>query len=142
MPYVPVASTVFAIAVPLNFVWEMVQAPLYAPMGTFWEATWRCFGASLGDGLLILVVWLTGVIVFRSEVWFSRPSAGRLAFPAGVGLGLAILVETWGLEMGRWAYGPHMPILPGTSIGIVPLLQMTVLAPLTLRLAGKESNES
>ena len=132
-------ALVSVIAVSLNFVREMAQAPLYAPMGTFWQATWRCFRASLGDGLLILVVWLAGAILFRSGNWFVRDSTGPLAFGAAAGLVLAILVETWGLETGRWAYGSRMPILLGTTMGIVPLAQMAVLAPFTLWLARRSA---
>lgn len=77
-------ATLFAITVALNFVWEMAQAPLYAPMGTFWQATWRCFRASPGGGLLILVAWLTGARVFRSYKWFMGESRSRLACAAGV----------------------------------------------------------
>ena len=47
---------VFAIAFALNSVWEMAQAPLYQSMGSAWEATRRCFVASVGDGALILII--------------------------------------------------------------------------------------
>ena len=46
----------FLWAVTLNFAWEMAQAPFCESMGTVWQATRRCFVASLGDGVLILLV--------------------------------------------------------------------------------------
>ena len=128
-------AVVFAVGVILNFMWEMAQAPLYAPMGSLREATWRCFKASLGDGVLILAVVAAGVLVFRSGAWFLRMSKVRLAFASGVGLVLGVLVELWGLNAGRWTYGPLMPRVPGTSLGLVPLAQMAVLVPLTFWLA-------
>jgi hypothetical protein len=84
---------VFLIGIALNFVWEMVQAPPYAPMGPFWRATWRCFRASLGDGVLVLLVWVTGGMLFNSSAWFVRSSKARLAFGSSLGLGLAVLIE-------------------------------------------------
>jgi hypothetical protein len=124
-------AIVYITGVILNFAWEMAQAPLYASMGTFWPATWRCFKASLGDGVVILAVWLLGATRFGSATWFLRRSVQRVAFAAGVGVSLAILVELWGLQTARWSYGSHMPLVPGTPIAIVPLAQMAVLVPLT-----------
>lgn len=131
------AAIVFVVGVTLNYAWEMAQAPLYAPMGTFWQATWRCFEASLGDGVLVLVVLLTGTMVFRSGAWVVSGSRSRLAFSSGVGLSLAVLVELWGLHTQRWVYAASMPLVPGTAIGLVPLAQMAVLVPLTFGLTRK-----
>jgi hypothetical protein len=128
-------GTVFLISVPLNFAWEMAQAPLYAPMGTLWRATWRCFRASLADG--VLVVWMTGTMMFRSSAWFVRSSKARVAFAISLGLGLALVVELWGLQTQRWSYGSRMPLLPGTAIGVVPLVQMVALVPLTFVLTRR-----
>ena len=128
-------AIVFGVGVILNFIWEMAQAPLYGPMGSFWEATWRCLKAGVGDGVLILAVLFAGALVFRSNAWFLRMSKVRFAFASGVGLFVAVLIELWGLNAGRWTYGPRMPLAPGTSLGLVPLAQMAVLVPLTFRLA-------
>jgi len=125
----------FVAAVALNFGWEMAQARLYEPMGTVWEATRRCFVASLGDGLTILLVVATGAVLFRSSRWFVEPTLARYAFAALVGLIFAVAIELWGLATGRWSYQVHMPRVPGTVVGIVPLAQMVILTPLTLWLA-------
>lgn len=60
----------FVSAVALNFGWDMAQARLYEPMGTAWEATLRCLVASLGDGLMILLVVASGAMLFRTGSWF------------------------------------------------------------------------
>jgi hypothetical protein len=135
--FVRIPGTVFLIGATLNFPWEMAQAPLYAPMGTLGQATWRCFRASLGDGVLVLLVWMTGAMIFRSSAWFGGSSKARLAFASIVGLGLATLVELWGLQTQRWSYGSRMPLVPGLAIGLVPLAQMAALVPLTLALTRK-----
>lgn len=126
----------FVSAVALNFGWEMAQARLYEPMGTTWEATQRCFVASLGDGLMILLVVASGAIVFRTSGWFVEPTLAWYAFAALTGLILAVAVELWGLTTGRWTYQVHMPLVTGTALGAVPLVQMVILTPLSLWLAG------
>jgi hypothetical protein len=137
MRLVRLPGTVFLISVALNFLWEMAQAPLYAPMGTSWQATWRCFRASLGDGVLVLLVWMAGAMMFRSSAWFVHSSKARLTFASGVGLGLAVVVEVWGLQTQRWSYDSRMPLVPGTAIGLVPLAQMAALVPLTFVLTRR-----
>lgn len=129
-----VATFVFAVA--LNFGWEMAQARLYEPMGTAWEATRRCFVASLGDGLMILLVVASGAMLFRTGRWFVEPTLVRYALAGLTGLIFAVAVELWGLATGRWMYQVHMPRVPGTNLGAVPLVQMVILTPLSLWLAS------
>ena len=131
----PVVGT-FVSAVALNFGWEMAQARLYQPMGTAWEATRRCFVASLGDGLMVLAVVAGGAMLFRSVRWFVEPTPTKYAFTALMGSIFAVAIEMWGLATGRWAYQEHMPRVPGTQLGVVPLVQMVILTPLSLWLAS------
>ena len=126
----------FVSVVALNFGWEMAQARLYEAMGTAWEATRRCFVASLGDGLMVLLVVASGAMLFRSVRWFVEPRLASYAFAALTGLILAVAVELWGLATGRWTYQVHMPRVPGTELGAVPLVQMAILTPLSLWLAS------
>lgn len=127
----------FVSAVVLNFAWETAQAPLYEPMGTAWQATRRCFVASLGDGLMVLLAVAIGATLFRSSRWFVEPKLATNAVAAFAGLVIGGGVEQWGLTGGRWAYQVHMPRVPGTDMGVVPLAQMVILTPLSLWLAGR-----
>lgn len=122
---------VFAIAFALNFAWEMAQAFLYEPMGSAWQATRRCLVASVGDGALVLTV-----LVVTRAVTGDTPARRRYAMSAVLALLVAVAVEWWGLSQGRWAYLRSMPRIPGTALGIVPLLQLALLTPATLWLAG------
>jgi hypothetical protein len=126
-----IAVTILVMAVLLNYPWEMAQAGLFAPMGSAAEASWRCFVASVGDGLMILMIFAVGWVIHDDTRWFRRWSAGRLGYTmfAG-GLGGAA-IETWGLAAGRWQYADSMPRVPVLELGLVPLLQMSILALLT-----------
>jgi hypothetical protein len=129
-------AAAFLIGVVLNFAWEMAQSPLYAPMGTFWEATWRCFVASVGDGVIVIVA-LAGTAVVGQRAWVVNAPPRWYASVAIAALLFAVAVESWGLSTGQWAYTDRMPRVPGTRLGIVPLAQMMVLVPLSLWLARR-----
>ena len=130
-------ATVFAVAVLLNFPWEMGQSFLFAPTGTTGIATWRCFVASLGDGVMILAIVAAGWLVFGTSTWFVMPRGGRLTFMIAAAIVLGVAVEWWGLYTGRWAYQASMPLVPLTKLGVVPLVQLPVLTPLTLALSPR-----
>ena len=68
----------------------------------------------------------------------GRASAERqYVVSVALALAVAVAVEWWGLSQGRWAYLKEMPRVPGTAFGIVPLLQLAVLTPATMWLAGR-----
>ncbi len=106
----------------VNFVWEMAQAVLYEPMGTVWQATWRCFVASLADAAMVLVLVGVGWTVCRR----ADSRVGSAAIVA-LGIVLGAAIEWSGLERGQWAYNERMPLIYGTHIGLVPVLQMALL---------------
>src|SRR5882724_1976726 len=65
----------FAVAVLLNYLWELVQAPLYVGLESYSTTVlWRCFVASLGDGLMVLLIVAAGWITLRRWDWFEQPA--------------------------------------------------------------------
>lgn len=136
---VPLFIRTFVAAVILNFAWELAQAPLYESMGNAWESARRCFVASLGDGVMILLVAAAGAALFQTAPWFAKPRLSTYTFAVCAGLAIAVGVEQWGVATARWAYLPRMPRVPLTDLGLVPVLQMAVLTPLSFWLGGKGS---
>jgi len=138
--------TLFVVAVLFNYPWELAQAPLYVGMKSFRTTWWHCFRASLGDGLLVLIIFAAGWAVRRRYDWFVHPGVCGYLIMLAIGLTIGVSVE-WGAVhlMGRWAYTAQMPLVPGLSLGILPLLQMLVLPPLIFRVAtvwrGHQSTE-
>lgn len=51
---------VFVVAVLLNYLWELAQAPLYGLERYNTAVFWHRFVASLGDGVMVLVIFVTG----------------------------------------------------------------------------------
>ena len=126
------ALVLFVVAIPLSYAWELGQRPLYVGMADDPYAWWHCFLASLGDGMLILIIYGIGNLVFGRSDWFVRPDARRVGFVLLSGLMVGLAVEWAGVRiMHRWAYTDAMPQIPGWEVGFVPVLQM-MLIPLAV----------
>jgi hypothetical protein len=129
--------TVFIVAVAINYPWELAQAPLYEGMSDFSLALWHCFMASLGDGLLVLLIFAAGWAALRRSDWFVNPGWRGYLVMLAAGLGAGVVVEWAAVHvMGRWAYAPRMPVIPILNIGITPITQMLALPPLIFRAAA------
>lgn len=130
-------GTLFLVAVAVNYPWELAQAPLFAWPGDTRNPWWHCFVASLGDGVLVLLIFAIGWLAWRRQNWFDRPGARGYVLMLVSGLMIAVAVEWIALHvLQRWAYLPAMPRLPVLDIGIVPILQLLVLPPLIFRVAS------
>lgn len=126
------ACALFIVAVPVSYLWELGQRPLYVGMADDPKAWWHCFVAGVGDGVLILVIYAAGWLVFRRSDWFARPHAARIGFTLLAGLIVGLAVEWAGARiMHRWAYTAAMPQIAGLEVGLVPVVQM-MLVPLVV----------
>ena len=120
---------IFALAVTVNYAWELAQTPLYRGV-EFPGAIWHCFVAALGDGVLVLLIFGVVAAMLGSLDWHMRPTAKSYLAMAAAGLAVGFGVEWWGLHLAkRWQYAGLMPIIPWAGVGAVPVLQMLVLPP-------------
>jgi hypothetical protein len=129
---------VFLVAVSLNYLWELAQMPLYVGLEAYnARIFWHCFVASLGDGIMLLLIVAAGWFTFRQPDWFVRPGVRGYLLIITAGVFLAVLVE-WGAIhiLDRWEYTPSMPTLPVFRIGLVPIAQMLILPPLIFRIVA------
>ena len=125
------------IAVVLNYVWELAQSPLYRDQGELAVLLWHCLRAALGDVVLVLLISFGGIGVVGRDAWFRQPGGLGYAWIVCAGLAVGITVEWLAVHVvGRWAYGPRMPIVPWVEVGLVPVLQMLLLPPLIFHLAS------
>ena len=123
-------ATIFMVAVPVNYLWELGQSPLYLPPSKLTDMLWHCFVASLGDGVIIGLIYGACAVLFRDRAWYGHMSLSRWTVLLTVNLSVGILVEWIGLRLHRWFYAATMPLVPGVEVGLVPMLQMLLLPPL------------
>ena len=129
---------VFIVAVLVNYAWELAQAPLYVGLEEYnLEVFWHCFVASLGDGIMVLLIFAAGWIMLRRRDWFEQPCVAGYVVMVTAGFLLALLVEWLGLHvLRRWEYADRMPLLPALRIGVAPIAQMLLLPPLIFRIVS------
>ncbi|HEY2933731.1 MAG TPA: hypothetical protein VGK99_18500 [Acidobacteriota bacterium] len=121
----------------LNLLWEMTHMRAYAEMaGRPWiETLPRCTLASLGDAVTTL-----GIFVFYALLRRRLPLSHQLKSIDYLWLALLAIIWAVGFEhfalfTGRWSYNPQMPVIPGLGVGLWPLLQLTLLVPLSAYLS-------
>lgn len=121
----------------LNFPWEMLQASLYVGMAQapHFQAVRACLQATVGDALIMVFAHGTVAVASSSRHWIRSASGRQLVAFTGVGIAVTAVIEwlaTRGYWVGSWTYLPAMPLVPGTDVGLVPLLQWLVLPLLTV----------
>lgn len=122
---------ILGVAVLVNYPWELAQSPLYEGMDDFRAVLWHCFRASLGDGVLLLLIYATGLIALRQTDWFEKPGIRGYLVMVLAGLAIGVSVEWIAVHVAeRWAYTGRMPVVPGLDVGLVPVVQMLILPPL------------
>jgi hypothetical protein len=128
LPSPRLMPAVFLVAVALNYLWELAQGPLYEGVTDDPSEWWHCFVASLGDGILVCLIDALGCLVFQRRDWFYSGHRMRIPFLILAGIVVGVAVEWIGARvLRRWAYEPSMPLVPGLELGLVPVIQMTVL---------------
>ena len=81
-------------AVLLNYLWELAQAPLYVGMEDYNAGLlWHCFVASLGDGIMVLLIVAAGRFTLRESDWFLRPGVRGYLVTLTAGFLLAVLLN-------------------------------------------------
>ena len=130
------ATTVLAGLI-LNEIWEMAQMPAYVQTaGNSWTSTLGfCTQAAAGDVGIILGIYAVGALAAGDLGWGWRGRWNIYASAAVLGLGWAVLVEHAALATRRWSYTERMPVVSVLGAGLWPLLQMTLLPPLTVWIA-------
>ena len=125
------AATIFAVAVLFNYPWELAQMPLYEGAGYEGRTFLYCFLASLGDGLLVLLIFAAGWAWFRRREWYVGQGARGYLLMLGAGFVIAVAIERVATGTGQWRYAERMPRVLG--VGVAPIAQMLVLPPLIFR---------
>lgn len=121
----------------LNEIWEMAQMSAFVEMaGYSWtSALGFCTRAAVGDVGILSGIYAAVALAAGDLGWGLRGRWNHYVTVAVLGLTTAVLVEHAALAAGRWSYTERMPVVSVLDAGLWPLLQMTLLPPLTFLIA-------
>lgn len=131
-------ASIAGVSFVLHSVWEMAQMPAYKDLAgrPFLETAARCTPATLGDVVLTFWIYALGALAAKTPSWGLQPRWNVHVSLALLGAVHAIWIEQAAVASGRWSYSNAMPIVPCLDVGVWPLLQLSLLTPLTIALAS------
>ncbi|HLD02357.1 MAG TPA: hypothetical protein VJC07_01505 [Candidatus Nanoarchaeia archaeon] len=120
--------TIFAFL--FNLAWEVPHSLLYKTTTEMSQQEFvpRILEAAAGDVIMVLLVFLVISLVNLSFAWsITKKRNAMLSIILGVAI--AVIFEIYAQATGRFSYLPIMPLIPFTTIGLTPVLQM-IFTPL------------
>ena len=118
--------------------WESFHISLYGGYDNLSPYLPISIWATIGDVFYTLAI--VGLIsVFKNNLhWIeNRMSKKDIISLAVAGFLVALSVEYKAIALDRWFYLPNMPVIPILEVGLSPILQMTLLLPLSVYVTGK-----
>lgn len=95
-------TTIFVVAVLVNYPWERLQSPLYVYPGGASIHWWLCLAASLADGLFVLVIFGVGWMTMGRRTWFKQPGIKGYLVMLVSGVTIGVGVEYDVVSICRW----------------------------------------
>jgi len=123
----------------LNGNWEWLQTPFYDDGGVGLNTVVRYrFHCTLVDLLILLGCVAAVSAAARGVAWLRRPTGREMVALSLLGTAYTAVSEQINVGLqASWRYSQLMPLVPGTEIGLVPLLQWLVLPSAAVWLASR-----
>ena len=111
--------TITILALLLNFLWELLQIPLYKnPIYDIRHITF-CALASIADVLMVLLLYFGAALIFKEPFWIQPLKLYKVVIVVLIGGAGALLSEMRHLSLGSWAYDNSMLLIPLVNVGLV-----------------------
>ena len=119
----------------LHYIWEVSHIHLYTGYEALGSGTTLLVWATAGDILYSLLGVIVVGALYRDFDWLKHPHKKQFILVAVYGCIVAIGIEWKALIMHRWAYTIAMPIVPFLNVGLSPIVQMSIIVPISCLLA-------
>ena len=129
-----------AVELVLHGIWEYTACGIFYTMEGqgFVEHQLLMIQATIGDVFIALGLFFILAFVNHRSNWFLGDWERKDYI---ISLLYSVLVafyfEAHALHLGRWGYQENMPLVYGTSIALVPVIQLSLLLPLGFVLTKK-----
>ncbi len=124
----------------LHLLWERSHIGLYTAYEKMEGVLPVYLFATIGDIVYMLGAILLVGIIKGDTLWLLSARPTDFLVLIFFGFAIALFVEYKALALERWAYGPSMPMISWLHVGLTPILQMSILLPLSAwctKLIGK-----
>lgn len=129
----------------LNMLWEFGQCLFLYGMWDwgFWRASVWMWGATFGDVLIVLGVTALARLTVGPAALASMNGRAWVSL-LGIGLVASIGLEWAARALGLWEYSAWMPTITllGHTVGLSPIVQVTILPALSVAFAQRRRQES
>ena len=122
-----VIKNIIVFSIPINFVWEFAQIPLYSNMSWNLNTYMFCLVASVSDAVMTLAIFFVVAFLVNDVNWIVNLKFKEILFSLIIGFILSVLVEQSALSINNRSYSNLMPTIPLFGAGISPILQMLLL---------------
>jgi hypothetical protein len=134
---IKIATELILVSFVLHIVWENVQAPLYQGYVSFFQHFSPCMLGTVGDISLTIFVYLAVALLKNNIYWITGLNKKDILVLTVVGFFAAVQIEQQALLFGQWGYASSMPLVPYFGAGLTPVLQMTILLPVSMYITNK-----
>lgn len=121
----------------LHLIWENAQAPLFQGYASFTQHFPLCFIGAMGDTAITLLIYFIVALLKDDFNWIGALNKKDIAVLAVIGFFIAVGIERNALFFGKWEYASSMPLIPYFEVGLLPILQMSLLLPFSVFVARK-----
>ncbi|WP_427340022.1 hypothetical protein [Caloranaerobacter sp. DY30410] len=115
-----------------QYAWEYWQCGIFYDVTNLSNHSRLMASATFGDIVMTLILYGLLVLVNHDINWIIKKWDFKEFIIIGLyALFLSFYFEISALYTGRWSYSSKMPLFPNTNIGLIPVIQLLILFPLT-----------
>lgn len=131
--------TFFFFAFLIFGMWEWIQTPFFTDITDEINIiVWYRVHCTIGDIMIMGFSILIWSLIKRSNTWFFKPEGKDYIAITFLGTSYTIYSEILNVVIREsWGYSEFMPMIPGTHIGIVPIVQWLILPSVILYICAR-----
>lgn len=116
----------------LQYTWEYLQCGTFFIMPADISLSHLMLSATFGDVNMTIILYLLLSFANRDFNWIiNKWESKEYIIMSLYALFLSFYFEVHALYTGRWSYSSAMPLFPNTNIGLIPVMQLLILFPVT-----------
>lgn len=119
--------------------WEWLQTPFFQDItDKINYIVWYRFHCTIGDIMILGVSMVIWSLAKKNNMWFFNPSKQDYLAVTVLGASYTAYSEILNVVIREsWAYSEYMPLIPGTHIGIIPIIQWITLPTLIIYICAR-----